>query len=286
MKQWVYNLNLSLLSWILIPGLILYLTLGYLNAGTAGAADDNGIYLHRQLSEDALQYVVKKPVITDFKWNGQALVTFWLDDAWLSQYDTAWPILEKYGYTAAIAVPTTYADYGGYANWFQIRELQASGWEVTSHSLTHVCNYGQFFGDKLEDEFRQSKHDLITEGLRHEQYVSPCGVVTPEIRALAEKYYQSMRTADADTNLLPLKDKYAIKAVTIDSSTSVQTVERWLDRAEEEGSWVVLLFHQVDKSKDFYAVSPEKFEQIVKVVKQRRLTVVLPSQVINLSYAN
>jgi peptidoglycan/xylan/chitin deacetylase (PgdA/CDA1 family) len=82
-------------------------------------------------------------------------VTF--DDAYLSVYEKAVPILERLGVPATIFVPTAKLNPDGpmswpgitewrdgewrseliSASWEQLRELAAGGWEIGSHTRTH-----------------------------------------------------------------------------------------------------------------------------------------------------
>lgn len=276
------KINYSLIVWIIIPILMIWAVFDYLFELNSVLAR-NLRFSSKQLTSQQLQFVVNKPEIPKLNWQGGALITFWFDDAWLSQYYTAAPILDKYHYVAAISVPTSYAAYDNYVDWFKLRQLQSQGWEITSHSVSHDCNYFNYPTEKLEDEFKKSRQVLIYEGLRHDHYISPCGVVTENIKGLAQKYYKSMRIADADTNPLPLKDKYSIKAVAVGSKTTLDEVERWIRRAKEEKSWLILLFHQVDTGETKYEISPEMFEKIVILVNHYSLSVVLPSQALQVT---
>jgi len=82
------------------------------------------------------------------------ILTF--DDAYETFYDTAWPILRRYGFSAVVAVPTAFvggagswigADGSRVMNWEQIRELASEGAQIASHSHTHpsllACSLGQ-----------------------------------------------------------------------------------------------------------------------------------------------
>jgi peptidoglycan/xylan/chitin deacetylase (PgdA/CDA1 family) len=79
--------------------------------------------------------------------NKEVVLTF--DDGWRNQYAYAMPILEKYGFTAtfgiisknvgsAISVNSTESgSAGSKMTWAQIKDLQARGFEIASHSETH-----------------------------------------------------------------------------------------------------------------------------------------------------
>ena len=63
------------------------------------------------------------------------LITF--DDGYRNNYDMAFPILKKYGYTAALFVITDWVNSKPYMSWTQIKALKKGGWDIMAHSRTH-----------------------------------------------------------------------------------------------------------------------------------------------------
>lgn len=64
------------------------------------------------------------------------LITF--DDGHLNNYTTAFPIMQKYGFTGILYIVGSYIGADNYMNADQIKEMAAAGWEVGSHSMTHT----------------------------------------------------------------------------------------------------------------------------------------------------
>jgi peptidoglycan/xylan/chitin deacetylase (PgdA/CDA1 family) len=64
------------------------------------------------------------------------ILTF--DDGGETTYTTAQPIMQRYGFTGTSYIVYNYIDTPRYMNADQIRALHASGWEIGSHSLSHV----------------------------------------------------------------------------------------------------------------------------------------------------
>lgn len=63
------------------------------------------------------------------------ILTF--DDGRDSQYEKAFPLLKKYGFTATFFVFTNAIGRPGYLTWDQLREMRAAGMAVASHSVFH-----------------------------------------------------------------------------------------------------------------------------------------------------
>jgi peptidoglycan/xylan/chitin deacetylase (PgdA/CDA1 family) len=95
-------------------------------------------------------------------------VTF--DDGYRDFYREAFPILTKYNLTATVYVVPTFADgehtgpHGEeYMSWSELREINAHGVQIGSHTMTHPKLYS-LLPSQINGEIRQSK-DLIQERL-------------------------------------------------------------------------------------------------------------------------
>src|SRR3989441_6734445 len=69
-----------------------------------------------------------------------AVITF--DDGWKSQYEVAWPIMKKFGYTFTMFIYTegvAGASLGGgqAITWEQLADLRDNGIDIEAHSATH-----------------------------------------------------------------------------------------------------------------------------------------------------
>jgi peptidoglycan/xylan/chitin deacetylase (PgdA/CDA1 family) len=65
------------------------------------------------------------------------LITF--DDGYRNTYTNAYPILEKYGYTATVFLITDFVGNNAwYLDWHQIKEMQHNGIIFGSHTLNHI----------------------------------------------------------------------------------------------------------------------------------------------------
>src|SRR5690348_16393340 len=69
--------------------------------------------------------------------NRAVVITF--DDGWENQYRHAFPILRRFGFTATFFVFTTpIGTDGKLMTWDQLRQLQAAGMTIGSHTRTHL----------------------------------------------------------------------------------------------------------------------------------------------------
>lgn len=60
-----------------------------------------------------------------------------LDDGYVDNYTTAFPILKKHGFTATVFMITSYINEEGFMSWSQLKDLVANGWEIEGHTANH-----------------------------------------------------------------------------------------------------------------------------------------------------
>lgn len=110
----------------------------------------------------------EKPVVLTF------------DDGWKNQYDHAYPILEKYGFTATFFIMSKVTG-GSYMTWDNIRDLDTKGFEIASHTAMHAKLTEVTDETKLRDEIFTSKEKIESE-------------IGHTISTIAYPYYQQNET--------------------------------------------------------------------------------------------
>lgn len=90
-----------------------------------------------------------KPIILTFDDGSETLIT------------TALPIMQKYNFTGTTYIVYNYLGINNYMNADQIRELYANGWEIGSHSISHVSLTERT--DRQRDEIVDSRIKLQSE---------------------------------------------------------------------------------------------------------------------------
>lgn len=221
--------------------------------------------------------------VSDFVWDRGGLVTFWFDDAWLSQYEQGYRIVEEYGYRAALAVPTRHVSYEAYMNWNQIRKLHFKGWEIVSHSRNHDCELVGKPLEEAQDEIVGGKQDLAGQGIISEIYVPPCGKTSEETNNLVRDNFFAQRAVKPGLNPLPVRDKYDLKIRTIERKTTVSEARAWIRQAKYYRQWLIFMFHEIDEEEEgSLRITPEMLGKIMEEVKTAGLTVVIPSEALSI----
>jgi peptidoglycan/xylan/chitin deacetylase (PgdA/CDA1 family) len=99
-----------------------------------------------------------------------AIVT--IDDGYLSGYDTAWPILKKYGYPFTMFIYIDYIGSGGKSiSWDQLAEMRDAGVDIESHTYSHSHLDSPGFGVDAPTRLRVEKdiQTLGREGWLHKE---------------------------------------------------------------------------------------------------------------------
>ncbi|HET9411898.1 MAG TPA: polysaccharide deacetylase family protein [Candidatus Saccharimonadales bacterium] len=224
-----------------------------------------------------------------------AAISFTFDDGFASVYTQAKPALAKYGLNGTSYVVTDCvgmtktpntcrADNDKpYMTWTQIKQLQASGWEIGSHSKTHPYLASSDADDgqpnvltpaQVEQELSQSKAALAAQGINAMSFASPYGDYNNATLAKIAKYYQTHRGfADTNNNQWPFND-YLLNNFPVQEGVTVDQVKAKIDDAIANKRWLVLTFHNIATSPstnpDDYEYSTAKLEQIAAYVKSKQ----------------
>jgi peptidoglycan/xylan/chitin deacetylase (PgdA/CDA1 family) len=106
------------------------------------------------------------------------VITF--DDGNLDIYQNAYPILQKYGFTATFYIVNQYINGRDMISTVQIKELIQKGWEIGSHSEHHTDLTSP--GADLETEIRLSKlHMEDRLGVPINTFAYPFGSVNDQV---------------------------------------------------------------------------------------------------------
>lgn len=112
---------------------------------------DNG---YQVISFDQFYAGIKNPGSLPAK---PVVITF--DDGDADQYNNAFPVLKKYGYTATFYIVTGQVGARDYMSWSQLTDLVKSGMSIEAHSVTHP-NLAHLRTSKIDEELRDSKKTL------------------------------------------------------------------------------------------------------------------------------
>jgi peptidoglycan/xylan/chitin deacetylase (PgdA/CDA1 family) len=140
------------------------------------------------------------------------VITF--DDGWEDQYRDAFPILKKYADTATFFVFTNGMGNSDFMSWDQLKEMQAAGMDIESHSISHPFLFTITNKDDVWKEIEGSREIIAAHlGKAPDIFAYPFGKYNDlDVAMLKAAGY---RAARADLGW-PLASSAAITATTTD----------------------------------------------------------------------
>ncbi|PPR33766.1 MAG: hypothetical protein CFH26_00094 [Alphaproteobacteria bacterium MarineAlpha6_Bin4] len=116
-----------------------------------------------------------------------------IDDAFLSIYKEAWPLLKekKLPFTIFVSTKPVGSKSSNYMNWSQIKEMVNSGVSIGHHSKSHhhlVSKNQETLVEEIEDA---SKDFLENIGFVPEIFAYPYGEYSYEIKQTVKKYFKA-----------------------------------------------------------------------------------------------
>src|SRR4030042_2772941 len=269
----------SFLFWLVVPFIVIWLTVGYFIGfvkehpgwSKTGYAQESG----EQIKPFTKDY---SPIVIS---SDTPYITLWFDDAWLSQYMVAYPLLKQYGFPGTIAVSTDSVESPSYVNWAQLRILEGNGWEITNHGSLHDCTMQNWERTKISDELKNSTLLLWKNKLTSDIFVTPCGVDSQTLREEARKSFIGYRTVNPGYNTTNSLDPYQLKVKNTDSNTTISDIKSWIDYAKESNSWLILVFHKVGETtsvpgSEEFNIGKDDFASILEHIYKEGIQVIVP----------
>ena len=127
-----------------------------------------------------------------------------VDDGYLSGYDTAWPILKKYGYPFTMFIYIDYIGSGGKSiSWDQLGEMRDAGVDIQSHTYSHSHLTSPGYGVDAPTRVRVMKdiQTLGREGWLHKEVVDSKKVLEQQLGIKVDAFAYPYGTGSNDPHI-------------------------------------------------------------------------------------
>lgn len=152
------------------------------------------------------------------------ILTF--DDAWEDQYTYAFPILEKYHYTATFFIPSNFPGHTNFLTWNQLRTMVADGISVGSHSESHPYLTASTSSSTLWREIDGSKEILQQQlGVSVNEFNYPFGMFNATTVEMVKK--AGYKAARADYLGLVNSSSTLFKLGALTAPTTLEEFEKY-----------------------------------------------------------
>ncbi len=202
------------------------------------------------------------------------VLTLTFDDGSSSLYEYALPLLESKNVTATAYVVPTWLEKPGYLTWNELHALQAAGWDIGSHSMTHP-RLTEISGDSLMKELTLSKEILEKMGFPVKHFAVPYSAYNDTVIDSVRHYYESCRLGDDALNRFPiLMNRCFLKSYCSQDYWLLNHYRQYIDAAADDGLWYILNNHVVaDTCYGLWCIETSMLSDIIDYAVGKRLKV-------------
>lgn len=214
-------------------------------AGSSPSTGPQSAFGSPELRPTTLSAPLRPDIVAQFCAN-HSLVTFVIDDGWITDYTVKKPIFDAHG---AVAVSAIISARRALSDG-HLRELQAAGWEIASHSRTHL-DLTKLTQADLESEIGGSKAELEAIGLRVNAFVFPYGLGNARVERMARQYYAATAQIGYGLNRWKRPDPFKLGRNIFGTQyappnrNSLKFYETQVDSARSMGRWLIYAVHEL-----------------------------------------
>lgn len=197
-------------------------------------------------------------------------VTF--DDGWGSSKSNGAQILDELGFKATYYINPAYLGNSQYMTEDDVKELLASGYQIGSHTNTHI-DISSYSQEKVEADMMAAAKYLKKRGIESADFASPYGKYDNNVLSYVMSLSNSHRGTEFGINTKQNFDKANLRALFIRKETTDTELRRALDMARRTNGWLILIYHKIEPSDSEFDVDKETFKRQMEIVKKSGIQV-------------
>lgn len=188
----------------------------------------------------------------------QGVLSIAFDDGFDSQFTTAKPYMDKYGYrgTSYLIAEALWnnAAWPAYMTLSQAQQLeQYSGWEIGAHAYSfanHDAGYIATGDAQSQADMQNAFEYLSAQGFKAAgHFAYPLGAFDATTVTNANTLFASGRTISQlggfPQETFPPAQSPRLRSIAVNTLTSVGTIEGYITAAQANLDWLILVFHNI-----------------------------------------
>ncbi|WP_415379387.1 polysaccharide deacetylase family protein [Halosimplex sp. TS25] len=204
-------------------------------------------------------------------------VTLTFDDTHESHYETAFPMMEEYGFRGVEGVISDAVYRGDRLDVGMMTEMSDAGWDMASHPYVGDRLLTEYSAAKQRSLIEENRQFLVDkgfeEGARH--FLTPKNMVGPATMRIVRDVHDSLYTFGGMPNGRPATANYYNSRI---AAANTDRVEQYVDYAAEFGQHLVLTHHAVGTGAG--EISESDFAALLEYVDGADVDVVTCSDVL------
>lgn len=210
----------------------------------------------------------------------KGIVSIIFDDGYDDTYSTAKPILDEYGFRAGVAIVPGIIGDSGYLTQAEVDALALGGWDISGHGATNLTTVSEA---AAESEVQAARAYLATGGYKgSDVYVYPNGGWNDTVKRVVSKYFTVARGTDQFLQTATYYPRLNLNGRQVGAAISPSTVNAEIDSAASSGTWLILVFHNIESSgASGVGYNEADFQTIVDHLATADVDVLTISEVVN-----
>jgi len=173
----------------------------------------------------------------------QPIVSLVFDDGWISQFTTAMPKMDEYGFEGTAYIIPSGIGADGFFTQAQIDVIADNGWDISGHGKTNLT---LVTAEDAEQDVCATHEYLTSHGYTGaDHYAYPNGGVNPMVRDVVDTYFATARTTNRLGNSIGYIPSMSINSYQVYDSLPLETVQAAVDSAIQNNEWLILGFHDI-----------------------------------------
>jgi len=207
------------------------------------------------------------------------VITMTFDDGFASNIEAA-RLMRGYGYVGSAYIIPEFIGTENYLNQVDIDELAGFGWDIGGHGKDNLVLLEP---SEVDTHLATMYAYLKEKGYKGgEHYVYPNGGYNLSVRSQVLEYFISARTIDGFSQPLTEINRSTVNAYTVSSSTSISEVINYVERAINDRSWLIIVWHDLnDNPMSDVEYRYEDFKFLLEYLSKQEVEVLSYSEAYN-----